>query len=176
MTTTAEIATAPNGSPRRLAGAAERWAELPTIVTGEDYLDSIRGRGTRFFLLGEEIEEPVDHPIIRPSINAVTATYDLRWREPELATAHSPLIGAPREPLPARHRERRGRGDAEHDAAPPRPAHRHLLPALRRHGRHQLLYSVTYDIDAEARHRLPRALHRASCAQRSARTLSSAAR
>jgi 4-hydroxybutyryl-CoA dehydratase/vinylacetyl-CoA-Delta-isomerase len=35
----------------------------------------------------------VDHPVIRPSINAVAETYDLALREPELATAHSPFTG-----------------------------------------------------------------------------------
>jgi 4-hydroxybutyryl-CoA dehydratase/vinylacetyl-CoA-Delta-isomerase len=43
--------------------------------------------------MGELVEEPVDHPVIRPSINAVAETYDLALREPELATAISPLTG-----------------------------------------------------------------------------------
>lgn len=63
------------------------------IVTGEDYVRSLRGRGLRVFLFGELVEEPVDHPVIRPSINAVAETYDLAVREPELATAVSPLTG-----------------------------------------------------------------------------------
>ncbi|HKV10391.1 MAG TPA: 4-hydroxyphenylacetate 3-hydroxylase N-terminal domain-containing protein [Thermoanaerobaculia bacterium] len=67
-------------------------AEAP-IVTGEDYIRSLRGRGLRVFLFGELVPEPVDHPVIRPSINAVAETYDLAAREPELATAVSPLTG-----------------------------------------------------------------------------------
>src|SRR5687768_7412381 len=63
------------------------------IVTGEDYIRSLRGRGLRVFLFGERVEEPVDHPVIRPSINAVAETYDLAVREPELATVVSPLTG-----------------------------------------------------------------------------------
>jgi 4-hydroxybutyryl-CoA dehydratase/vinylacetyl-CoA-Delta-isomerase len=63
------------------------------IETGADYVESLRGRGLRVFLFGEQIEEPVDHPVIRPSINAVAETYDLALREPELATAHSPFTG-----------------------------------------------------------------------------------
>ncbi len=43
--------------------------------------------------MGERVEEPVDHPVIRPSINAVAATYDLAVAEPELATAKSQLTG-----------------------------------------------------------------------------------
>src|SRR5690606_27788051 len=42
----------------------------------------------------EKIAEPVDHPIIRPSINALKRTYDLAIEDPELASAHSPLIDA----------------------------------------------------------------------------------
>lgn len=46
------------------------------------------------FLFGELVDEPVDHPVIRPSINAVAETYDLALREPELATATSELTNA----------------------------------------------------------------------------------
>ncbi len=63
------------------------------IVTGEDYVESLRGRGLEVYLFGERVEEPVDHPVIRPSINAVAETYDLAVRDPELATAVSPLTG-----------------------------------------------------------------------------------
>jgi 4-hydroxybutyryl-CoA dehydratase/vinylacetyl-CoA-Delta-isomerase len=68
---------------------------MPYIKTGEDYLASLRGRGTTLYLFGEQIEEPADHPIIVPSINALRATYDLAIDEPDVATAHSPLIDAP---------------------------------------------------------------------------------
>lgn len=70
----------------------ETTLETP-IVTAQDYLDSLRGRGLRVYLFGERVEEPVDHPVIRPSINAVAETYELALREPELATAISPLTG-----------------------------------------------------------------------------------
>lgn len=61
------------------------------IVTGEDYIQSLRGRNLRVYLFGELVSEPVDHPIIRPSINAVAETYELALRRPELATAESPF-------------------------------------------------------------------------------------
>ena len=61
------------------------------IETGDEYIQSLRGRKLKVFLFGELIEEPVDHPMIRPSINAVAETYDLAVEEPEVATAHSPL-------------------------------------------------------------------------------------
>jgi 4-hydroxybutyryl-CoA dehydratase/vinylacetyl-CoA-Delta-isomerase len=47
------------------------------------------------YLFGEKVAEPVEHPIIRPSINALARTYDLAIEDPELATAHSELIDAP---------------------------------------------------------------------------------
>ena len=79
---------------RKLESAEDRWARMPVIKNGEEYLQSLRGRGTKLFLFGEQIEEPADHPIIKPSINALRASYDLAESDPELATAHSPLINA----------------------------------------------------------------------------------
>ncbi len=68
---------------------------LGRISTGAEYLESLRGRGIKVYLFGELVAEPVDHPIIRPSINAVAETYDLAVRHPELATAISPYTGEP---------------------------------------------------------------------------------
>jgi 4-hydroxybutyryl-CoA dehydratase/vinylacetyl-CoA-Delta-isomerase len=63
------------------------------IRTGEEYLESLRGRKLDVYLFGEKVEEPLAHPVIRPSINAVAETYDLAQRNPELATAVSPFTG-----------------------------------------------------------------------------------
>lgn len=63
------------------------------IRTGEDYINSLRGRKLKIFLFGEEIKDYVDHPMIRPSINAVAETYDLAVREEELTSAHSSITG-----------------------------------------------------------------------------------
>jgi len=61
------------------------------IVTGADYIASLRGRNLKVFYLGERVTEPVYHPVIRPSINAVARTYDLAVEDPELATAWSSI-------------------------------------------------------------------------------------
>ena len=61
------------------------------IKTSEDYINSLRNRKLKVYLFGELVAETVDHPMIRPSINAVAETYDLAEREPELASAVSPL-------------------------------------------------------------------------------------
>ncbi|MBT8047849.1 MAG: 4-hydroxybutyryl-CoA dehydratase [Xanthomonadales bacterium] len=63
------------------------------IETREDYLGSLRGRNLDVYLFGQKVEEPVDHPVIRPSINAVAETYELARRDPDLATAVSPFTG-----------------------------------------------------------------------------------
>ena len=63
------------------------------IVTADDYVASLRDRKLNVFLFGERIEEPVDHPMIRPSINAVAATYRLATEDPDLATAESSIVG-----------------------------------------------------------------------------------
>jgi 4-hydroxybutyryl-CoA dehydratase/vinylacetyl-CoA-Delta-isomerase len=67
--------------------------KIPMIRSGQDYIESLRGRKLEIYLFGERVEEPVDHPMIRPSINAVAATYDLAESNPELASAVSPLTG-----------------------------------------------------------------------------------
>jgi len=71
--------------------------DLPTepITDGFGYIESLRGREMRIFFMGERVEEPADHPVIRPSINAVAATFDLAVADPELASASSDLTGAP---------------------------------------------------------------------------------
>jgi 4-hydroxybutyryl-CoA dehydratase/vinylacetyl-CoA-Delta-isomerase len=74
--------------------AASREARFSPIRTGDEYVASLRGRGVAVYLFGELVAEPVDHPIIRPSINALRETYELALSDPELATAWSPLIGA----------------------------------------------------------------------------------
>lgn len=63
------------------------------IVTGQDYIESLRGRELKVYLMGERVEDPVDHPMIRPSVNAMAKTYDLALEAPDLATAISAETG-----------------------------------------------------------------------------------
>ncbi len=63
------------------------------IKTGAEYIQSLKGRKMKVYLFGELVKEPVDHPMIRPSINAVAETYDLAAREGELASAKSSISG-----------------------------------------------------------------------------------
>jgi 4-hydroxybutyryl-CoA dehydratase/vinylacetyl-CoA-Delta-isomerase len=70
--------------------AAAAATEAAPIRSGADYIKSLRGRKLKVYLFGERVAEPVDHPVIRPSINAVAETYDLALRDPALASAASP--------------------------------------------------------------------------------------
>lgn len=63
------------------------------ITDKNSYLDSIKNRNLTIYLMGELIKEPLDHPIVRPSIEAMAETYELAVREPELASATSPYTG-----------------------------------------------------------------------------------
>jgi 4-hydroxybutyryl-CoA dehydratase/vinylacetyl-CoA-Delta-isomerase len=63
------------------------------IKTGQEYIQSLRGRNLTVYLFGELVKEPVDHPMIRPSINAVAETYDLAAREEDLAAPLSKISG-----------------------------------------------------------------------------------
>lgn len=65
------------------------------MMTGAQYEESLRKMKFKVYLQGEKVENPVDHPIIRPSMNSVKMTYDLA-HEPiysDLMTAVSHLDG-----------------------------------------------------------------------------------
>ena len=47
------------------------------IVTADDYIASLRGRNMTIYFMGNRVSEPVDHPVIRPPINAMAETYRL---------------------------------------------------------------------------------------------------
>jgi 4-hydroxybutyryl-CoA dehydratase/vinylacetyl-CoA-Delta-isomerase len=64
------------------------------IRTADEYIASLRNRKLKVYLFGEKVEEPVDHPVIRPSINAIADTYRLAEEDPELASAQSAISGA----------------------------------------------------------------------------------
>ena len=61
------------------------------IKNGAEYIQSLRGRNLKVYLYGELVKEPVDHPLIRPYINADAETYDLAVRDEQLATAKSSI-------------------------------------------------------------------------------------
>jgi 4-hydroxybutyryl-CoA dehydratase/vinylacetyl-CoA-Delta-isomerase len=65
------------------------------LMTGEQYVESIRKMDMQIYMFGEKINSAVDNPILRPSLNSVKATYDLA-QMPEyedLMTTTSTLTG-----------------------------------------------------------------------------------
>ena len=52
------------------------------MMTGQEYLESIRNMKMHIFCMGEELETAVGHPILQPSLNSVRMTYDLA-QDPE---------------------------------------------------------------------------------------------
>jgi 4-hydroxybutyryl-CoA dehydratase/vinylacetyl-CoA-Delta-isomerase len=47
------------------------------LMTGDQYIESLRKLNTQVYMFGQKIDNWVDHPIIRPSINCLRMTYDL---------------------------------------------------------------------------------------------------
>lgn len=65
------------------------------LMTGEQYIESIRFMKMKVYMFGQQVQNPVDDPILRPSLNSVRMTYDLA-QMPEyqdLMTAISPYTG-----------------------------------------------------------------------------------
>lgn len=63
--------------------------------TGKEYVDSLRSLKTVVYAFGEKLDNFVDHPLIRPHINAAAMTYELS-HDPEfedLLTVKSHLTG-----------------------------------------------------------------------------------
>ena len=79
----------------QVESAQDRWARMPTVTTGAEYVASLRDRETRLWLRGELLDEPADHPLLQGSINAMRATYELAAERPEDFTATSPYTGEP---------------------------------------------------------------------------------
>ena len=65
------------------------------LMTKDEYIASLRAMNKRAFIMGQEVEDLVDHPLVRPSLNACAMTYELA-QKPEyadLALATSSLTG-----------------------------------------------------------------------------------
>ena len=65
------------------------------LMTGEQYIESIRKLNMQVYMFGKKVECPVDDPILRPSLNSVRMTYDLAQMPEyqELMTVISPDTG-----------------------------------------------------------------------------------
>ena len=65
------------------------------LMTGEQYIESMRKKNLQVYMFGKKIPCPADDPILRPSMNSVRMTYDLAQKPEyqELMTAISPYTG-----------------------------------------------------------------------------------
>ena len=66
---------------------------MEKIIDKSSYLKSISNRNLKIYLMGKLVDNPLEHPIIRPSIEAMAETYELAVQEPELASVVSPYTG-----------------------------------------------------------------------------------
>jgi 4-hydroxybutyryl-CoA dehydratase/vinylacetyl-CoA-Delta-isomerase len=66
-----------------------------TLKTANQYEESLRKMNLKVYLPGELVKNPVDHPIIRPSMNSVKMTYALAQdtQHEDIMTAKSHLSG-----------------------------------------------------------------------------------
>jgi 4-hydroxybutyryl-CoA dehydratase / vinylacetyl-CoA-Delta-isomerase len=77
-----------------MTDAEALWADFAKpIVTGDDYFDSLRGRDMNVFFMGERVAEPVDHPVIKPSVNAMAETFRVASERPAFGMVHSSISG-----------------------------------------------------------------------------------
>ena len=107
------------------------------LMTGNEYVESLRALNLRVYMFGKKVENPVDDPILRPSVNSVKMTYDLAQAPhyQDLMTATSHLTGEKINRFTHIHQST---DDLIKKVKMQRLlGHRCLLPALRRHGRHQ---------------------------------------
>lgn len=61
----------------------------------EEYIESLRKLNIEVYMFGKKIKNPVDDPIIKPSLNSVTMTYELAQKDEyrHLMTTNSTLTG-----------------------------------------------------------------------------------
>jgi len=66
-----------------------------TMMTAEQYEESLRGLNLVVYMFGKQLENVVDNPIIRPSMQAVAKTYEMAHRpeHTDIMTATSHITG-----------------------------------------------------------------------------------
>jgi len=65
------------------------------LMTGEQYVQSLRKMNRNIYYLGKKLENPVDHPVLRPSMQCLIDTYDMAFMPEykDLMTATSQFTG-----------------------------------------------------------------------------------
>ena len=64
------------------------------MMTKDQYIESLRKLNLNLYMFGKKVENPVDDPVIRPSLNSFAATYELavdpQYQDLMTATPTSP--------------------------------------------------------------------------------------
>jgi len=65
------------------------------LMTSKQYVESLRKMKRNIYFQGEKLENPVDHPVIRPSMQCLVETYDMAFMPEyeDLMTTTSQLTG-----------------------------------------------------------------------------------
>ena len=65
------------------------------LMTSAQYIESIRAMNRNIYYMGQKLENPVDHPVLRASMNCIIETYDMALMPEyeDLLTAQSHLTG-----------------------------------------------------------------------------------
>ena len=62
------------------------------MMTKDQYIESLRKLNLNLYMFGKKVENPVDDPVIRPSLNSFAATYELaedpQYQDLMTATSH----------------------------------------------------------------------------------------
>ena len=62
------------------------------MKTKQEYIDSLRELDLKVYMFGKRVENVVDHPIIRPSLNSLAATFEYaekpEYEDLMVATSH----------------------------------------------------------------------------------------
>src|SRR5512140_1195955 len=59
------------------------------MKTALEYVDSVRGLAKQVYLLGEQVADPLTHPMLRPSLNALAMTYQVAQDSDSAELMHS---------------------------------------------------------------------------------------
>jgi len=83
------------GAPEGRVREKSFLLEDPVMKTPQEYIDSLRKLELVVYMFGKRVENVVDDPIIRPSMNAVALTYALAMKPEyeEIMTATSHITG-----------------------------------------------------------------------------------
>jgi hypothetical protein len=113
-----------------------KGANTMKIKTRQDYIESLRKLKLNLWMFGERVASPVDHPIIIPSMNAVSFTYELALdaQHEDLMTATSHLTGKKNQQVHPCFSQHRRSGQESPSPASAGTENGVLFSALCRHG------------------------------------------